>query len=73
MGKTDIKQTLKERIIDIEHCLHGNGAIGMREQIAEIRSEQKQMKRMLIALLSLLAITLGGDIYTLIKHLVKVF
>lgn len=73
MAKAKTTQTANERITALEHSIYGNGAIGIRDQIAEIRSEQKHMKRMLIALLSLLAITIGGDIYTLIKHLLKVF
>lgn len=38
--------SIEERISKLEHDINGNGAIGMKEQLAELRRDVKYLKRM---------------------------
>lgn len=38
--------SIEQRITKIEHDINGNGAIGIKEQLGELRGDVKYLKRM---------------------------
>lgn len=63
------RKTHSERISILEHEIQGNGSIGIRDQIKEMRAEIRTITRTLYAIIAFLLIIFGEKFYQIIKHL----